>query len=147
MNDKNDLPEKVELTAESEIPRSTILAKWLAIIGALFLIFPPIGFISTVIAMIDSFEELKLSGVGDPKLIAGVISTALVTSVLTLIAGTPGALLLFISIVFFKYRKPWVYRALLVTSFLTIILFPIGTVIAVVMLIILFKNRQKFFEL
>lgn len=52
-------------------------------------IAPLLGLLGTVIGMIATFQSISLFGSGDPKLMAGGISQALVTTVLGLVAAIP----------------------------------------------------------
>jgi biopolymer transport protein ExbB len=54
---------------------------------------PLLGLLGTVTGMIATFQSITLFGTGDPKLMAGGISTALVTTVLGLVAAIPLVLL------------------------------------------------------
>lgn len=50
---------------------------------------PLLGLLGTVTGMIATFQAITLFGTGDPKLMAGGISTALITTVLGLVAAIP----------------------------------------------------------
>ena len=50
---------------------------------------PLLGLLGTVVGMIGTFQAITLFGTGDPKLMAGGISQALVTTMLGLIAAVP----------------------------------------------------------
>lgn len=52
-------------------------------------ITPLLGLLGTVTGMITTFQVITMFGTGDPKLMAGGISSALVTTVLGLIAAIP----------------------------------------------------------
>jgi biopolymer transport protein ExbB len=52
-------------------------------------IAPLLGLLGTVIGMIATFQQITLFGTGDPKLMAGSISMALVTTALGIIAALP----------------------------------------------------------
>lgn len=54
---------------------------------------PLLGLLGTVIGMINTFQAITLFGTGDPQIMAGGISEALVTTVLGLIAAIPLLLL------------------------------------------------------
>ena len=56
-------------------------------------IAPLLGLLGTVTGMIATFQAITLFGTGDPKLMAGGISQALVTTVLGLVAAIPLLLL------------------------------------------------------
>ena len=73
-----------------ELPR---LESGLGVIKVLAAVAPLMGLLGTVIGMIVTFQAITLFGTGDPKLMAGGISQALVTTVLGLIAAIPLLLL------------------------------------------------------
>lgn len=70
----------------AEIPSLTRGINWIKIISV---VAPLLGLLGTVTGMIDVFETMSLFGTGDPKLMAGGISQALITTVLGLVAAIP----------------------------------------------------------
>ena len=70
----------------AEIPRLSRGINWIKIISV---VAPLLGLLGTVTGMIDVFETMSLFGTGDPKLMAGGISQALITTVLGLVAAIP----------------------------------------------------------
>jgi biopolymer transport protein ExbB len=73
-----------------EIPK---LERGLNLVKVLAAVAPLMGLLGTVIGMIVTFQAITLFGTGDPKLMAGGISQALITTVLGLIAAVPLLLL------------------------------------------------------
>ena len=69
-----------------EVPR---VEKYNALIKLLAAVSPLLGLLGTVTGMIITFQSITLFGTGDPKLMAGGISTALVTTVLGLCVAIP----------------------------------------------------------
>ncbi len=65
------------------------LNKWLPFIKIISAVAPLLGLLGTVTGMIQTFQQLTLFGTGDPKTMAGGISTALVTTVLGLVVAIP----------------------------------------------------------
>ncbi|RDV29245.1 MotA/TolQ/ExbB proton channel family protein [Alteromonas aestuariivivens] len=63
--------------------------KGLPVLKVLAAIAPLMGLLGTVTGMIGTFQAITLFGTGDPKLMAGGISQALVTTVLGLVAAIP----------------------------------------------------------
>ena len=55
----------------------------------LYVVAPLLGLLGTVVGMISTFQMITLFGTGDPKLMAGGISQALVTTVLGLVVAIP----------------------------------------------------------
>ncbi len=77
---------KIDEAILAEIPaleRGTGLIKLLAATA------PLLGLLGTVTGMIVTFQSISLFGTGDPKLMAGGISQALVTTVLGLVVAIP----------------------------------------------------------
>ena len=62
---------------------------FLSTLGTIASISPLLGLLGTVIGMIETFQAITLFGTGDPKLMAGGISQALVTTMLGLIVAAP----------------------------------------------------------
>lgn len=73
-----------------EVPK---LEGGLNLIKVLAATAPLLGLLGTVIGMINTFQAITLFGTGDPQIMAGGISEALVTTVLGLIAAIPLLLL------------------------------------------------------
>lgn len=65
------------------------MKKGLSTIKVLAAIAPLMGLLGTVTGMIGTFQAITLFGTGDPKLMAGGISQALITTVLGLCAAIP----------------------------------------------------------
>lgn len=87
-------PETLELKLDEAILKETPrLEKRQAIIKVLAAVAPLLGLLGTVTGMIATFQSITLFGTGDPKLMAGGISQALVTTVLGLVAAIPLVLL------------------------------------------------------
>lgn len=73
-----------------EIPK---LDKGLNLLKVLAAVAPLMGLLGTVVGMIVTFQTITLWGAGEPKLMAGGISQALVTTVQGLVAAIPLLLL------------------------------------------------------
>ena len=83
-------PEDLESQLEDILANATPpLEKNLSVIKLLAAVAPLLGLLGTVIGMIETFQAITLFGTGDPKLMAGGISQALVTTMLGLIAAVP----------------------------------------------------------
>lgn len=65
------------------------LRKGLPTVKVLAAIAPLLGLLGTVTGMISTFQAITLFGAGDPKLMAGGISQALMTTVLGLVVAIP----------------------------------------------------------
>ncbi|WP_102797794.1 MotA/TolQ/ExbB proton channel family protein [Bowmanella denitrificans] len=73
-----------------EVPK---LGRNLTMIKIISVVAPLMGLLGTVTGMINTFQAITLFGTGDPKLMAGGISTALMTTVLGLVVAIPMTLL------------------------------------------------------
>lgn len=84
--DLETLERKVDEAVIKEVPK---LQRGLSILKILAVIAPLLGLLGTVTGMIQTFQSITLFGTGDPKLMAGGISQALITTVLGLMAAIP----------------------------------------------------------
>ncbi len=86
--------ETLELKLDEAILRETApLETGLSFIKVLYVVAPLLGLLGTVVGMIATFQMITLFGTGDPRMMAGGISTALVTTVLGLVVAIPLTLL------------------------------------------------------
>ncbi|MDY6829839.1 MAG: MotA/TolQ/ExbB proton channel family protein [Pseudomonadota bacterium] len=88
--DNETLELKVGEAVLSETPR---LTRFLPLLKIISVVAPLLGLLGTVTGMINTFQAMTLFGTGDPKLMAGGISQALVTTVLGLAVAIPAVLL------------------------------------------------------
>ena len=86
----NESIDSLELILDEKIqsitPTIEIRVKAIKLIAT---VAPLLGLLGTVIGMIETFQAITLFGTGDPKLMAGGISQALVTTMLGLIVAAP----------------------------------------------------------
>ena len=86
----NESLDALELILDEKIqsitPSIEIRVKAIKLIAT---VAPLLGLLGTVIGMIETFQAITLFGTGDPKLMAGGISQALVTTMLGLIVAAP----------------------------------------------------------
>ena len=78
---------------ESILRDTPPLERFLSTLRVLSVIAPLLGLLGTVTGMIETFQQITLFGTGDPKLMAGGISEALVTTMLGLMTAIPLVLL------------------------------------------------------
>jgi len=84
----------LELKLDEAILREApALERWQGWIKVLASVAPLLGLLGTVVGMIRTFQAITLFGTGDPRLMAGGISQALVTTVLGLVVAIPLVLL------------------------------------------------------
>ena len=91
---KSNDTEAVELRLSEAIMKETPkLTSWLMFLKIVSVVAPLGGLLGTVLGMITTFQSITLFGAGDPKLMAGGISEALVTTVCGLVVAIPIVLL------------------------------------------------------
>lgn len=73
-----------------EVPK---LGRFLTLVKMISVVAPLGGLLGTVTGMIVTFQQITLFGTGDPKIMAGGISSALMTTVLGLVVAIPTTLL------------------------------------------------------
>jgi len=88
--DVETLELKLDDAILKEVPK---LETGLSTVKVISVIAPLLGLLGTVTGMIATFQAITLFGTGDPKLMAGGISQALVTTVLGLVVAIPTVLL------------------------------------------------------
>lgn len=82
--------ETLELKLHEAVLKETpALEKWVGFIKITSMVAPLLGLLGTVTGMIITFQALTIFGTGDPKAMAGGISSALVTTVLGLCVAIP----------------------------------------------------------
>lgn len=82
--------ETLELKLDEAILRETApLETGLSLLKVLYVVAPLIGLLGTVVGMIETFQQITLYGTGDPSMMAGGISMALITTVLGLVVAIP----------------------------------------------------------
>jgi biopolymer transport protein ExbB len=85
-NDVETLTLKIDEAILRETPK---LERGLITLAILAAIAPMLGLLGTVSGMIETFQSITLFGTGDPKLMSGGISQALVTTELGLAVAIP----------------------------------------------------------
>ena len=86
MQDVETLSLKLDEAILREIPK---IERGLITLAMLAAIAPMLGLLGTVSGMIETFQSITLFGTGDPKLMSGGISQALVTTELGLAVAIP----------------------------------------------------------
>lgn len=88
--DTETLELKLSEAVLKEVPK---LESWLGLLKIFATVAPLLGLLGTVTGMIVTFQAITIFGAGDPKAMAGGISTALVTTVQGLVVAIPMVLL------------------------------------------------------
>ena len=94
MKVKDQYPDVAYDTLELKLSEAIIrempkITRNLTLIKIISVVAPLLGLLGTVTGMINTFQASTLCGTGDPKLMAGGISQALVTTVLGLVVAIP----------------------------------------------------------
>ncbi len=86
--------ETLELRLDEAVLReSSKVQRLIWVVKTVSVVAPLLGLLGTVTGMIQTFQAITLFGAGDPKMMAGGISEALVTTMLGLITAIPLVLL------------------------------------------------------
>ena len=85
-----------ELLIAIEDSSKAYVTRFLSILNTVSNISPLMGLLGTITGMIGAFESIAAAGTGDPKVVAGGISQALITTATGLIIAIP-------AIVFYRY--------------------------------------------
>ena len=121
------------------------LSRFLAVIGSLCLFAPLVGISITVISMVRSFAEMSQSAPAtDPSIVSRSVGDALVATAIGFGISVLGICLVCIAIFAFRFTPPWLRSTLIAASLLWLIAFPVGTVIAVIAIVILVRKHHVF---
>jgi len=74
----------------------TYVTRFLAVLNSVATVSPLMGLLGTILGMIIAFESIAQSGTGDPRVVAGGISQALITTAAGLIIAVP-------ALIFYRY--------------------------------------------
>jgi biopolymer transport protein ExbB len=83
---KLDISEAIDEASMLEIPQ---LERNLVVLSTIYQVSPLFGLLGTVSGMVKAFTAIALKGTGDPQLLAGGISEALLTTVIGLTIAIP----------------------------------------------------------
>jgi biopolymer transport protein ExbB len=84
--DTETLSLKLEEAVLRELPR---VQRGLGALSLLAAVAPLMGLLGTVVGIIETFQSITLFGTGDPRLMSGGISLALITTVIGLVVAIP----------------------------------------------------------
>lgn len=117
-----------------------------ALIGSLLQLGPVFGLIGTLVGMLQMFSAISVQGADDSGAMSKGVNTALVTTEIGLVLALVGTVFLFVALFGQKYRSKWFYWVMMIYSIFSLIAFPVGTVIGILLLIYITKRRKEFFE-
>lgn len=131
--------------SEHSLPPDSPNGRPLALAGAALLFAPVVGVPITALWMAREFTEISRSmPSSDPSSASGAIGHVLIPAVVSYGISTIGVTLLLVAMRRSTFTPRWVWRALLGASLLWLLAFPIGTVIALVGQIFLYRTRHVF---
>ncbi|MGD9159691.1 MAG: DUF3450 family protein [Desulfobacteraceae bacterium] len=81
--------EMEDILQEAILREIPAMERFLSTLGMLAAIAPLLGLLGTVTGMIDTFQVITMHGTGDPRMMSGGISVALVTTMLGLSVAIP----------------------------------------------------------
>ena len=114
-------------------PASTI-GRFLAVVGAICLYAPLAGFYMTVTAMTRSFTGMSPSTAAtDPSPSSSAMGDALMATMMGYGISAVGIGLVCLAIFAFSFRPRWLHSAFMGGSLFWLIVFPFGTIIAIVL--------------
>jgi len=90
----SDFKDELHITIDDA--SRTYVTRFLPILNTVGNISPLLGLLGTITGMIIAFESIAQSGTGDPRVVAGGISQALITTATGLIIAVP-------AIIFYRY--------------------------------------------
>jgi len=117
----------------------------LALWGAWLQLGPVFGLLGTVVGMIGAFEEISKEGsTGSPEALSENISLALTTTAIGIIPALIGMILLLVALFSSKYRALWFFWFMAIYAGLSLLAFPIGTVLGVIILVYIIPRKAEF---
>ncbi len=125
-------------------PKPSPVGKWLAIIGACIYVLSLIVFVGMVKSLLSSYLGHGVHGIGDPSQLSKLIGEVLIASIVCMVLGLLGPVLLLVSLAGCRYRAAWLYWFLFINSILNLPAFPVGTIIGIVLLIYSLTHRNEF---
>ncbi|MCG7544692.1 hypothetical protein MHM93_10920 [Pseudoalteromonas sp. MM17-2] len=121
-----------------------VIGKYLAIFGLMLFWAPLWGVIDSYLIMSSSFQEITLFGANEPKTSQEEMSAAALSTVIGILLFLFAICLLTFTVVGLNYRAKWFFWALIVHSMLLLLLFPLGTVLGIIVLAALVMGRKRF---
>lgn len=144
---KNDSPYAApcaNLTDDSHALRRR--GRWLAATGVALFSGPAWGMLVTAFAMMRAFNTLEVAGEAETAaVLAEDISLALMATMVGLIVGLVGVVLILIALFGVKNRERWFFNWSVVLAIIwCLVLFPYGLVVGVPVLILFISRRLEF---
>ena len=136
----NTLISESQPTAPTSSP-----GRLLAVVGSFCLFAPLVGVSVTVASLVRSFAEMSQSAPAtDPSIVSRSVGEALVATAIGFGVSVVGICLVCTAIFAYRFTPPWLRSTLIAASLLWLFAFPVGTVVAVIALILLVRKRHVF---
>lgn len=117
----------------------------LAIVGSWCLFAPLVGLSIGVILMIRYFNERSGSGAAsDSAIPSNWFGMAFVATEIGLVISIIGLCLILGAVFRYRFTPPWLRSVLIGGSLMWLLAFPVGTVVAIVALIVLLRKNHVF---
>ena len=116
----------------------------LAISGIVCQLGPMFGLATSMIGMLRAFNELGSTGIGDPSHLSQAIGQTLMGTMLGMLVGLVGVVLLIVSVTACRYRAEWFFWFLVIYGALALTVFPIGTPFGIFFLVYCLNKRDEF---
>lgn len=143
MEAKPSTPPNTEI-ATNDSSRCT-QGRWIARIGVALFTGPVWGMIGAMIGMIRAYTTLAVSGEATPDALASDISVALLSTMIGIITGLAGAVLILVALFGAKNRKKWFFWwPVLLSTIWRLSIFPYGMIVGVPILILFITKRAEF---
>ena len=111
-----------------------IKGKRIAFLGSILQIPLFIGIIETIVGFITTFQAVTIYGAGDPKLLAGGISSALVSSIVGCLISIPGYVITLYVLIKTSYRAKWFFIFNVSAAIFWLLFVPIGTILGIALI-------------
>ena len=121
-----------------------VIGKKLAIIGLILQLGPYIGLLITAFGMLQTFSHKTATT--DINILSSEISHVIIATLVGLIFGLLGIVMIFISLLRYRYRAEWFFWLLTIYGTLNLFVFPLGTIPGLALLIFCITNRKEFFR-
>lgn len=119
------------------------LGKVLSFLGLISLL-SLLGLYQSGKLLIEGLDSITLNGVGDPKVMAGHISRALVPMLSWLVFSFPGFIFIYLSIFLSGYRVKAYFYIWCLVAFVLIISIPFGSAFGLILAVTLYIKRKEF---
>ena len=134
-------PESEILLKNQKLKRYS-LGKNLAIISSIIQLAVVAGFLKFAAEMFLSFQSINLYGTGDPKIMAGAISSAMIPMIIGCVLGLPGFIMSITTYFISAYRSKWFFRYSITLSVFWILSFPVGTLFGIILMVVAIIKRK-----